>query len=427
MRRLLARSPWRLAEATDSRPDRRTRRRRLRARAEGRRSYAPGLRTRGPRRAAAPEKALAGRAPGARSTPGRTASPAHRPSSGCSGITAGPGLTGVVLLGRSAPARDSSCAPGARGFQAAAQRRGRFACRGPPPSASMGAAFRVADDAMRRSSGDGTAFSIDSLIGSPPQPSPGHFVYTGYPMFMPYRPVVLPPPPPPPALPKAALQPGAAARAPAPPDPQPAHGFCSSLAQGMALTSTLMAALPGGCRRSPQHQEAAAARKFAPQQLPGGGGNFDKAGAASRLGGRQRLLGQGGLAAGLLRGGELCRRRWWSRKRARPGRGGALAPGSLGGTEGMGPCPCGTPAPGSPSQRSWKMRPSCARGVSAGTGMVFDHAISGEIGGGVRGRTLRARWPASARGAANLSAGEFGGVLHGPRRCDLGSRVGFSL
>ena len=44
----------------------------------------------------------------------------------------------------------------------------------------------------------------------------------------------------------------------------------------MALTSTLMATLPGGFSASPQHQEAAAARKFAPQQLPGGGSNFDK-------------------------------------------------------------------------------------------------------------------------------------------------------
>uniref|UniRef100_A0A8C9UCN4 Homeobox protein GBX-2 n=1 Tax=Serinus canaria TaxID=9135 RepID=A0A8C9UCN4_SERCA len=46
-------------------------------------------------------------------------------------------------------------------------------------------------------------------------------------------------------------------------------GFCSSLAQGMALTSTLMATLPGTFPASPQHQEAA--RKFAPP------GNFEKA------------------------------------------------------------------------------------------------------------------------------------------------------
>ena len=37
----------------------------------------------------------------------------------------------------------------------------------------------------------GTAFSIDSLIGPPP-PRSGHLLYTGYPMFMPYRPLVLP-------------------------------------------------------------------------------------------------------------------------------------------------------------------------------------------------------------------------------------------
>ncbi|XP_074857569.1 homeobox protein GBX-2 [Carettochelys insculpta] len=99
---------------------------------------------------------------------------------------------------------------------------------------------------MQRPLGSGAAFSIDALIGSPPQPSPGHFVYTGYPMFVPYRPVVLPPPPPPPP--------------PAPPLP----GFCSSLAQGMAL----MATLPGGFAAAPQPPEAA--RKFAPHGLPGG-------------------------------------------------------------------------------------------------------------------------------------------------------------
>uniref|UniRef100_A0A3Q3ITJ7 Homeobox domain-containing protein n=1 Tax=Monopterus albus TaxID=43700 RepID=A0A3Q3ITJ7_MONAL len=46
-------------------------------------------------------------------------------------------------------------------------------------------------------------------------------------------------------------------------------GFCSSLAQGltqgMALTSTLMASLPGGFSPSQQHQEAA--RKFGSQAL----------------------------------------------------------------------------------------------------------------------------------------------------------------
>lgn len=52
----------------------------------------------------------------------------------------------------------------------------------------------VAAAAMQRpSSGQGAAFSIDSLIGhSPPAPRSGPLLYTGYPMFMPYRPLVLP-------------------------------------------------------------------------------------------------------------------------------------------------------------------------------------------------------------------------------------------
>lgn len=130
----------------------------------------------------------------------------------------------------------------------------------------MSAAFQPSLMMMQRPLGSSTAFSIDSLIGSPPPPAPGHFVYTGYPMFMPYRPVVLPPPPP--ALPQAALQPPLP---PAPPPPLPAlpGAFCPGLAQGMALTSTLMAALPGSFPASPPRPEAA--RKFAPP------GNFDKA------------------------------------------------------------------------------------------------------------------------------------------------------
>lgn len=127
----------------------------------------------------------------------------------------------------------------------------------------MSAAFPPSLMMMQRPLGSSTAFSIDSLIGSPPPPSPGHFVYTGYPMFMPYRPVVLPPPPPPPALPPPALPPAH----PHHQIPSLPGGFCSSLAQGMAL----MATLPGGFSASPQHQEAA--RKFAGPALQGG---FDK-------------------------------------------------------------------------------------------------------------------------------------------------------
>uniref|UniRef100_A0A3P8SDU6 Gastrulation brain homeobox 2 n=1 Tax=Amphiprion percula TaxID=161767 RepID=A0A3P8SDU6_AMPPE len=126
----------------------------------------------------------------------------------------------------------------------------------------MSAAFSPSFMVMQRPLGSTTAFSIDSLIGGPPQPSPGHFVYTGYPMFMPYRSVVLQPPPPP------ALQPALPAGH-HPPLPGLQGGFCSSLAQGltqgMALTSTLMASLPGGFSPNQQHQEAA--RKFGSQPL----------------------------------------------------------------------------------------------------------------------------------------------------------------
>ncbi|XP_072434620.1 homeobox protein GBX-2 [Chiloscyllium punctatum] len=130
---------------------------------------------------------------------------------------------------------------------------------------------------MQRPLGTSTAFSIDSLIGSNPAPSAGHFVYTGYPMFMPYRPVVLPPPP------AALAQPSLQHSLHAVPHGQSTHphphshpvsnlagslanGFCTSLGQGMAVT-TLMATLPGtgeGSRSFPtgqQHQEPAA-RKF---------------------------------------------------------------------------------------------------------------------------------------------------------------------
>ncbi|AWO95539.1 putative homeobox protein GBX-2 [Scophthalmus maximus] len=144
----------------------------------------------------------------------------------------------------------------------------------------MSAAFTSPFMVMQRPLGSTTAFSIDSLIGGPPQPSPGHFVYTGYPMFMPYRSVVLQPPPPPPAL-QQALPSG---HHPHPQMPSLQSGFCSSLAQGltqgltqgmaqgMALTSTLMASLPGGFSPSQQHQDAA--RKFGSQALHA---VFDKA------------------------------------------------------------------------------------------------------------------------------------------------------
>lgn len=129
----------------------------------------------------------------------------------------------------------------------------------------MSAAFSTPFMMMQRPVGSTTAFSIDSLIGGPPQPSPGHFVYTGYPMFMPYRSVVLPPhpPPPPPNLPQSALPP----THPHHPIPGLPSGFCSSLAQGMALTSTLMATLPGGFSASPSQQHQDVARKLGSQSI----------------------------------------------------------------------------------------------------------------------------------------------------------------
>ncbi|XP_043098378.1 homeobox protein GBX-2-like [Puntigrus tetrazona] len=129
----------------------------------------------------------------------------------------------------------------------------------------MSAAFSSPFMMMQRPVGSTTAFSIDSLIGGPPQPSPGHFVYTGYPMFMPYRSVVLPPPPPPP--PPALPQSGLPATHPHHPIPGLPSGFCSSLAQGMALTSTLMATLPGGFSTSPSQQHQDAARKLGSQSI----------------------------------------------------------------------------------------------------------------------------------------------------------------
>ena len=230
----------------------------------------------------------------------------------------------------------------------------------------MSAAFPPSLMMMQRPLGSSTAFSIDSLIGSPPQPSPGHFVYTGYPMFMPYRPVVLPPPPPPPpALPQAALQPALPPAHPHHQIPSLPTGFCSSLAQGMALTSTLMATLPGGFSASPQHQEAAAARKFAPQPLPGGG-NFDKAEAlqADTEDGKAFLAKEGSLlafsAAEAVQAslGESAARA--AGARGREGGRGRARSGFPRAQRGRGQAPHTTPRPGPPLRSSGRTRPSGA-------------------------------------------------------------------
>ena len=53
-------------------------------------------------------------------------------------------------------------------------------------------------------------------------------------------------------------------------------------------------------------------------------------------------------------------------------------------------CPRGTLAPASPGQRSGKMRPSCARGASAGTGggLLEPRNEWGGWGGRVRGACI---------------------------------------
>ncbi|XP_056453507.1 homeobox protein GBX-1-like [Gadus chalcogrammus] len=91
---------------------------------------------------------------------------------------------------------------------------------------------------MQRPGVQGTAFSIDSLIGTP-QPRPGHLLYTGYPMFMPYRPLVIPQ-----AMSHSSLTSGLPPLAPlASFAGRLTNTFCASLGQGMpsmvALTTTL--------------------------------------------------------------------------------------------------------------------------------------------------------------------------------------------
>uniref|UniRef100_A0A8C8S2Q4 Gastrulation brain homeobox 1 n=1 Tax=Pelusios castaneus TaxID=367368 RepID=A0A8C8S2Q4_9SAUR len=93
----------------------------------------------------------------------------------------------------------------------------------------------IPPSAMQRPSGPGTAFSIDSLIGPPP-PRSGHLLYTGYPMFMPYRPLVLPHAPLQPGLPPLAPLASFAGRL--------TNTFCASLGQAVPSMVALTTALP---------------------------------------------------------------------------------------------------------------------------------------------------------------------------------------
>ncbi|GCC47546.1 hypothetical protein chiPu_0031474, partial [Chiloscyllium punctatum] len=92
---------------------------------------------------------------------------------------------------------------------------------------------------MQRPHGHGTAFSIDSLIGSPQARSP-QLLYTGYPMLMPYRPLVIPQ-----ALPPSPLQSGVPALSPlASFASRLTNSFCASLSQGVPSMVALTTALP---------------------------------------------------------------------------------------------------------------------------------------------------------------------------------------
>ncbi|XP_067830903.1 homeobox protein GBX-1 [Heptranchias perlo] len=108
---------------------------------------------------------------------------------------------------------------------------------------------------MQRPNGQGAAFSIDSLIGSS-QPRSGHLLYTGYPMFMPYRPVVIPQ-----ALSHSPLQ---SAIPPLTPLASFAsrltNTFCASLSQGVPSMVALTTALPS-FTDSPETY-------YPPQELP---------------------------------------------------------------------------------------------------------------------------------------------------------------
>uniref|UniRef100_A0A3Q2Z9Q2 Gastrulation brain homeobox 1 n=3 Tax=Percomorphaceae TaxID=1489872 RepID=A0A3Q2Z9Q2_HIPCM len=104
--------------------------------------------------------------------------------------------------------------------------------------------------------GQGTAFSIDSLIGTP-QPRPGHLLYTGYPMFMPYRPLVIPQ-----ALSHSPLSSGIPPLAPlASFAGRLTNTFCASLGQGVPSMVALTTAMPNFSDPPDNF--------YPPQELPG--------------------------------------------------------------------------------------------------------------------------------------------------------------
>ncbi|KAE8594943.1 hypothetical protein XENTR_v10015388 [Xenopus tropicalis] len=127
---------------------------------------------------------------------------------------------------------------------------------------------------MQRPSGLVSTFTIDSLIGSPPVRQ-GHVLYTGYPMFMPYRPLVLPQTLPPSPLPSLGPLASFTGRL--------NNTFCASLGQGLPSMVALTTSLPNFTDTPEsfhsQSQELAA---------PGGGSpDLEKRGRENALHGTQ--------------------------------------------------------------------------------------------------------------------------------------------
>ncbi|XP_072269250.1 homeobox protein GBX-1 [Pyxicephalus adspersus] len=86
---------------------------------------------------------------------------------------------------------------------------------------------------MHRPAGGASTFSIDSLIGSPPARP---VLYTGYPMFMPYRPLVIPQSLPPTPLPPLGPVSPFTGRL--------NNSFCASIGQALPSMLTISTALP---------------------------------------------------------------------------------------------------------------------------------------------------------------------------------------
>ncbi|KAM9186032.1 homeobox protein GBX-1 [Dugong dugon] len=132
-----------------------------------------------------------------------------------------------------------------------------------------------------RAGGPGAAFSIDALIGPPPPPRAARVLYAGYPLLVPYRPLVLPPAPLPAGLPPLGPLAPFAGRLPG--------AFCAGLGPAVPSMVALTAALPGFAEPPdafygpPELAPAAAAAQPPPEagaRRPEGGPHPDELGPA---------------------------------------------------------------------------------------------------------------------------------------------------